>query len=161
MNKFRSFIFLVIGATFLAGLYGVIHNQITFTISNEYFTKYKYGHFGFEPNWFGGHRPTVAIIGFLSSWWMGFYIGIILSLTGLLHKDAKAMRKFTTRAIFVVLLTVICFGPYGYFYALARSEVGDFDVAVSIHDFGYLICLGISITLCSTSYILRVSVSPW
>jgi hypothetical protein len=158
MTKFWSFIFLVMGATILAGLYGAIHDQFMFAISNEYFIKFKYNQFGFDPDWFGGDRQTVAIIGFLSSWWMGFYIGIILSLTGLLHKDARAMRKFTTRAIFVVLLTVICFGPYGYFYSMARTEQGDFDTVASIHNFGYLGgVVGLILAVCYQIYQWRIN----
>jgi hypothetical protein len=50
--------------TLLTGLYGIVHDQLTYSISSEYFTKFKYEQFGFEPAWFGGHRPTVAVIGF-------------------------------------------------------------------------------------------------
>lgn len=59
-----------VGAVF-AGVYGTLHDQVTFTISPEYFTKLKfdqfeYADFGLPP------RVFVAQIGFLATWWVGF-----------------------------------------------------------------------------------------
>ena len=50
----------------LAGVYGIIHDQITYSISPEYFTRLKfsqfhYADFGFPP------RVFVAEIGFLAT----------------------------------------------------------------------------------------------
>lgn len=55
----------------LAGVYGVIHDQITYSISHDYFTQFKfaqfhYADFGWPP------RVFVAEIGFLATWWVGF-----------------------------------------------------------------------------------------
>src|ERR1035438_1926964 len=60
----------VLGAV-LAGLYGIVHDQVTYSISNEYFTRLKfsqfhYADFGLPP------RVFVAEIGFLATWWVGF-----------------------------------------------------------------------------------------
>jgi hypothetical protein len=58
----------------LAGLYGVLHDQITYSISPEYFTRLKfsqfhYANFGLPP------RVFVAEIGFLAAWWVGLIAG--------------------------------------------------------------------------------------
>ena len=37
---------LVVIAVLFAGLYGVVHNQISYTVSPEYFTKFKFRQFG-------------------------------------------------------------------------------------------------------------------
>ena len=71
MRKFGVLTATIFIAIILAGIYGIIHDQITYSISPEYFTKFKYQQFGFDPAWFGGHRQTVAVIGFLATWWMG------------------------------------------------------------------------------------------
>jgi hypothetical protein len=60
MRKFGVFAATIFFTIIIAGLYGIIHDQITYSISPEYFTKFKYRQFGFEPSWFGGHRQTVA-----------------------------------------------------------------------------------------------------
>lgn len=61
-----------------AGLFGILHDQITFTISPEYFTRMKFGQFagtdlGLPP------RLRVALIGFLGSWWLGLIGGWFLA----------------------------------------------------------------------------------
>ena len=44
--RFITFIALVVSACVIAGVYGAIHDQISFTVSSEYFTKFKYIQFG-------------------------------------------------------------------------------------------------------------------
>lgn len=56
----------------IAGLYGVIHDQITYSISPEYFTHMKFeqfswADFGFPPRVFAG------VIGWIASWWVGVF----------------------------------------------------------------------------------------
>lgn len=69
--------FSVLGAM-LAGLYGFLHDQITYSISHEYFTKLKFKQFWYAD--FGmGERFFVGTIGFLATWWVGFFIGWFLA----------------------------------------------------------------------------------
>jgi hypothetical protein len=54
----------------LAGMYGIGHDQFTYSISPEYFTNLKFEQFRYAD--FGwGERVFVAEIGFLASWWVG------------------------------------------------------------------------------------------
>jgi hypothetical protein len=136
----------------LAGFYGIIHDQITYSISREYFTKFKYEQFGFEPAWFGGDRQTVAVIGFLATWWTGLFIGLVLGFTALIFKEHKAMWNAIKRAIPVVFCFAIASGVIGYAYGrlvLTRTGVNwwlpenlidkdAFIVVGSIHNFSYL-----------------------
>ena len=69
--------YAVIGAI-IAGLYGVVHDQITYSISPEYFTRLKflqfhYADFGFQA------RVFVVEIGFLATWWVGLIAGWFLA----------------------------------------------------------------------------------
>src|SRR5215210_7232804 len=57
-----------------AGLYGIVHDQITFTISPEYFTKLKFKQFQYADFGFSD-RLFVAVIGFLATWWVGLFVG--------------------------------------------------------------------------------------
>jgi hypothetical protein len=136
----------------LAGFYGVIHNQITYTIAPEYFTKFKYDQFGFEPAWFGGHRETVAIIGFFATWWTGIFIGFAFGLTGLIFKDHTTMYKAIQKAIFITLCFAVATGLLGFLYGrfiLTKTKVNwslpedlidkkGFITVGSIHNFSYL-----------------------
>src|SRR5436190_2711279 len=63
----------VLGAL-IAGCYGIVHDQITYSISSEYFTKVKFAQFHYAD--FGWpKRIFVAEIGFLASWWVGLFAG--------------------------------------------------------------------------------------
>ena len=62
----------------IAGFYGMLHDQITYSISSEYFTRLKflqfhYADFGLPP------RVLVAEIGFLATWWVGLIAGWFLA----------------------------------------------------------------------------------
>jgi len=152
MRKFGVFAGMVFIAIILAGLYGMLHDQVTYSISPEYFTKFKYRQFDFDPLAFGGDRQTVAVIGFLATWWMGLIIGLPLALLGLIFSDYRTMRATITKAIGVVFMIAILFGIAGFFwgkYYLINKGVNwwmpdnlinrnDFIIVGSIHNFSYL-----------------------
>ncbi|MBY0477032.1 MAG: hypothetical protein K2Q24_05260 [Chitinophagaceae bacterium] len=152
MRKFgviSSFIFI---SVLIAGIYGILHDQITYSISPEYFTKFKYKQFGFEPEWLGGHRQTVAVIGFLATWWTGLFIGFILGLLSLILPDHKQMISTLSKTLRIILAIAITTGFLGFLYGnfyLAKTEVSwwlpedliekdKFIIVGSIHNFSYI-----------------------
>jgi len=120
MRKLAVFVITLIAMPLVAGLYGALHDQVSFSISPEYFTRFKYEQFGFEPQWFGGDRPTVAVIGFLATWWVGALIGLFLGGTALFQRDARTMRQALVRAtaitLGVALLCAIAGLIYGWWF---------------------------------------------
>ncbi len=69
-DEFRRMLLMAIAGALAAGMYGIAHDQITYSISPEYFTRMKFAQFrhadfGFPP------RIFIATIGFLGSWWVG------------------------------------------------------------------------------------------
>ena len=46
MKKLLVYVLIVVIAVFAAGLYGVVHNQVSYTVAPEYFTKFKFRRFG-------------------------------------------------------------------------------------------------------------------
>src|SRR3569623_1299072 len=108
MKRFLTFLLLILISCLLGGVYGVAHDQLTYSISNEYFTKFKFFQFGFVD--FGREailpqpRIYVSIVGFLATWWMGLFIGFFLALVGFVHSDAKSMFIFTLKSF---LLTMV------------------------------------------------------
>lgn len=152
MRKFGVFTSFMFIAIVVAGIYGILHDQITYSISPEYFTKFKYRQFGFEPEWFGGHRATVALIGFLATWWMGLFIGIPLGLLSLLLPDYKRMAFVLKRALLLVLFFSAFAAIIGFLYGrliLANEAVNwrmpddlinkeSFIIVGSIHNSSYI-----------------------
>jgi hypothetical protein len=152
MRKFSVFSATIFVSILLAGLYGIFHDQITYSISPEYFTRFKYDQFGFRSEWFGGHRQTVAVIGFLATWWAGMIIGLALGLTALLFNDHKTMRMALQKAVAITFCFAVATGISGFFYGrffLVKTGVdwplpdnlinkNAFITVGSIHNFSYL-----------------------
>jgi hypothetical protein len=152
VRKFAIVNITIFISILLAGLYGIIHDQITYTICSEYFTKFKYEQFGFEPAWFGGDRQTVVVIGFLATWWTGLLIGLVLGVTALIFRNYRTMWNAVKKSIVVVFCFAIAAGIVGFFYGkliLTRTGVdwwlpnnlvdrNAFITVGSIHNFSYL-----------------------
>jgi hypothetical protein len=51
----------------VAGLYGVLHDQVTYTISEEYFTRFKFYQFAYAEPESRSPRVFAGIIGFLAT----------------------------------------------------------------------------------------------
>jgi hypothetical protein len=158
--KFVTLIILIIVSCLLAGLYGMLHDQLTYTISPEYYTKFKFYQFGLmdigNEAIFPNPRIEVSTVGLLATWWMGIPIGIILGLVGLIHKDSRTMFKVTLKAFLVTILIAFATGllglAYGHIYLADKPKaefihwyvpdnVVDFENFIkvgSMHNFSYL-----------------------
>lgn len=74
----RKAISLALTGMIIAGIFGILHDQITYTLSPEYFTRMKFDQFrsadfGLPP------RVFVSEIGFLATWWVGLIGGWFLA----------------------------------------------------------------------------------
>ena len=104
----------------LAGLYGIIHDQLTYSISPEYFTRLKfpqvhYADFGLPA------RVFVAEIGFLAMWWVGFIAGwFIARITVPAFSRAVAIRRSACGCL-IVLASALVTGIIGYVLGLLRG----------------------------------------
>jgi len=153
MKKIRILILLFALAPFIAGLYGVLNDQLTYTISPEYYTKFKFHQFGLTGLVNDTHpRIGVALVGFLATWWVGLPMGLSLGLAGLIHTNSKQMLHVSLRAIAVTVLVTFATGLIGLVYGklyLAVAGVnwwlpdnlidtGNFIAVGSMHNFSYL-----------------------
>ena len=119
----RSATKLALTGAVLAGLFGVLHDQITYTISAEYFTRMKFDQFraadfGFPP------RGRVALIGFLGTWWVGL-IGAWF-LARLAVRKWQRPEKPVMKALLAIIGIAVAFGIAGYFAgpALLSNRAG-------------------------------------
>src|SRR5260221_12058644 len=87
----------VFGAV-LAGAYGAVHDQVSYSISPEYFTKMKFRQFAWaDLGW--PNRLFAAEVGFLASWWAGLIAGWLLARFGLAGLWLMNRRLALVRAI--------------------------------------------------------------
>jgi hypothetical protein len=92
----------------LAGIYGALHDQISFTISPEYFTCIKFQQF----EWIGlGSHPRLfaAAIGFMATWWVGFVGGWLLVRLGPSEPSTESNSDLI-KALTVVLVVTVAGG---------------------------------------------------
>ena len=117
MTKTKAFILTILLTPIIAGLYGILHDQITYSISEESYTQFKFIQFGFlekgEATIFPYPRLQVCAVGFLATWWTGLIIGINISLTSLMIKDPDLMFKALVRSIKVIFIIAFSIGLLG------------------------------------------------
>jgi hypothetical protein len=152
IKKVGVLILTIILTPILAGLYGALHDQISYTISPEYFTKFKFEQFGLDVNLFGGERQTAAVVGIMATWWTGIFIGIGHGLTGLMHKDYKQMSRVIFKASMITIGVAMVIGLLGLVYGKLFLNGENLDWAFpenlidkpnfisvgSMHNFSYL-----------------------
>ena len=139
----------------IAGLYGIVHDQITFALSADYFYRLKFVQFRFAD--FGlPVRVFVGIIGFLATWWVGLIAGWLLARVTVKHVEPRRMLALSLRGFGVVLafavlgaLAAIAYGvfqmpdrstsdiAYDAFF-LGVADVTAFTRVAYIHNGGYL-----------------------
>lgn len=149
--KAVTYLMLVIFSVIISGIYGVLHDQITCSISPEYYTEFKFYQFGLYDE-FDGQVPLrigAIIVGFIATWWVGIPIGVILA--GLvLFMLRKNPIKFFFKSILRVFVVAILFGLLGYllagnvfsipihFIPNTVEDVIAYEKVGIIHNFSYL-----------------------
>lgn len=108
LTRAACVLLLFLIACFLSGAFGAIHNQVSYTVSPEYFTKFKFDQFGIDPT--TSERLGAAYVGWQASWWMGIAIGIFVIPFGLLIRDTSTYFLAMLQVFGLILLTTICFG---------------------------------------------------
>lgn len=166
MRKILILILIILISIILGGVYGILHDQISYSISEEYYTKFKFIQFGLE-NWGLGEnigtinspeiildnpRFGVAIVGLLATWWVCLIIGVCLALIGLIHTTAKEMFKTVMKAIVLTIIISLVIGfigllygklfinniPVNWFSPDNLIDTESFIVVGSMHNFSYL-----------------------
>lgn len=81
-------------ACLIAGAYGALHNQVSYTVSPDYFHAFKFRQFAVP----AAHhdRWGAALVGWAASWWMGVLIGVPIVAPGLRLPGGRA---FATRCL--------------------------------------------------------------
>ncbi len=120
LKKFGVFGLIVFLGVFVAGLYGLAHNQISYTVAPEYFTKFKFGQFGFI-NTPLPERVRASMVGVLASWWMDIPIGILVGAAGFIHRDARRMLRVSLWSLLVTVAFTFLFGLGGLLYGYIRT----------------------------------------
>ena len=117
--------FAILGSA-IAGIYGIVHDQITYSIGPEYFTKFKFDQFSWADLGFPD-RIFVACIGFLATWWVGLIVSWILCRRMLPNQPRSVAYRKILLGFGIVFTTGFLFGIGGFAYGLIRGPDGDYS----------------------------------
>lgn len=126
MTRLLLFSLLLIAACVVAGLYGALHNQISYTVSPDYFFAFKFRQFAIPEGL--QNRVGASIVGWHASWWMGLFIGLPVLSIALIMPDWKTYLSYGLLSFAVVAVTALVVGLGGLVYAcLAIPEAAMAD----------------------------------
>jgi hypothetical protein len=116
------YLFLLFAAPALAALYGFVHDQFTYTICPEFFTKFRFLNYEFPELWHP--RTSAGVIGILNSWKIGIPLGIVLTWAGYFHREVTSTLKHTliTYAMVFFFVTMMAFVGYSIEGTIAPKE---------------------------------------
>lgn len=149
-HKLVFFPVLLVAACVVSAVYGALHNQISYTVSPEFFHTDLF--FRFDTPKSFENRAGASIVGALSSWWMGLLIGPPVLLVGLALPGWKAYLKHSLIAFGVVMATALVVGLIGLAvgFLVVDASNAPMNIFVSqegairmgragtMHNFGYL-----------------------
>jgi hypothetical protein len=108
----------------IAGCYGILHDQVTFSISPEYFTRLKFEQFRWA-NLGLSERVFVAEIGFLATWWVGLFCGWFLARRHIPGQAPGAAWRRIMAGCGVIVFCALVSAAVGFGYGLWRGPAAD------------------------------------
>lgn len=102
VKKILLLLLILVLSPLIGGFYGILHDQVTYSVSPEYFTKFKFYQFGLKIFILGDQRVGAMLVGILAAWWMGLIIGLIQGALSLLF-DARSMFGRWFRALMITM----------------------------------------------------------
>lgn len=119
MTKWMVYLLFIPVAVVASGLFGMAHDQISYSLSPEYFTRFKFFQFGLA-DVSAPDRLRAAVVGWRATWWMGLPLGLLAGAAGFLQRDATAMRRALIRTLPLTILFTLAFSIAGLFFASSR-----------------------------------------
>lgn len=134
MHKLKTTLFFLLICPIIAGFYGVLHDQITYSISPEYYTNFKFIQFRFIHQVEARLEPVrvwVGVVGWMATWWVGIPIGLIIGGFGFWKQLPDHYRKIKFKSLYYVFLTALFVSCLGYFAGLLLTHyMGDWATTI-------------------------------
>ncbi|HET8705672.1 MAG TPA: hypothetical protein VFM46_05140 [Pseudomonadales bacterium] len=126
MSRFWVVLKLHMLAILLAAGYGVLHDQVSYSLSPEYYTRFKF--IQFHTGWaFQSPRLGAAFIGALATWWMGLIIALVLYVFSKKNVPPAQLFRNNVRSFFEVFTVTLMVTAGGLALAYARVDAGTIE----------------------------------
>jgi len=124
LTRLPAMLSIAMVGAILAGIYGALHDQISYAVSPEYFTKLKFRQFWYAD--FGlGDRAFAGAVGFLASWWVGLIAAWLLARIGIADVPTARRTRQICKAFALVAAVTIATGTVAALVGIARTQSGD------------------------------------
>lgn len=146
--KIKLFLFIILLTPLICGTFGILHDQITYSLSEEYYTRFKFIQFGLiekqgmtlQMN----HRIGAVIVGFGATWWVGIFIGLFYAITLMFFKSTENLYKlfYKTVAITFAITIITSFAGYIYWKLFLQNEPPNWYLPETVIDADSFLCVG-------------------
>jgi hypothetical protein len=119
--KFAVLLILIFFGPLIAGAYGALHDQLAYTVSPEFFTKFRFPIFNIAPD--TNPRWGAAVVGFKNTWQVGLVLGGILSVAGMIQFTWQKSFKYSVHAFFIALSCAFVFSLIGLAIGGGEREI--------------------------------------
>jgi len=120
----KTFVILMIAAVLVAGIFGVLHNQLSYSVGASYFYDIKFPQFGIPEDM--QNRLGAALVGWRSSWWLGFSLGLpVFGLGAVLLDRPDRLRAAGIAALVAAVLLTLGGAMFGLTLGLIAPSVAD------------------------------------
>ena len=131
LSIFFKIILIIILSIVIASLFGAIHNQISYSVSSEFFKNFLFGNFGVYDWEIKNDRILASLVGILGSYWVGLILGIIYSIIFLFLKTENNFKN--------ILYAIFRNIGFAFIGSLAGYIIGKF---ISLENSGVFIDFG-------------------
>ena len=107
MKKIFGMFAIIIISTIFASLFGAIHNQISYSVSDEFFKDFLFGNFGINDWELNNNRLEASVVGILGSYWVGLILGIVYSIVYIFLKSINSFKNIINAISFNILFTFL------------------------------------------------------
>lgn len=101
-------VLLFAAACVLAGTYGMLHNQVSYTVAPEYFTKFKFDQFRTPPAL--PDRVAAAIVGWRASFGVGGLVALFVVPAAYAAGDVRSLIRLSLRGFAITLAVAAAIG---------------------------------------------------
>jgi hypothetical protein len=147
MYKTLIFVAFLVASIVTAALFGAIHDQISFMVSSEYYTRFKFIQFHLADSPLPD-RLRVAMVGILASWWMGVPLGVLCGAAGFFQHTPVLMGRALAWSLLLAVAFTFTIAIFGLAYSRLQTEnvaLADYHgwyVPAGITDLRSFLCAG-------------------
>lgn len=107
IKRWTSLLLWTAAACLIAGAYGALHNQVSYTISPEYFHRFKFIQFLVHDAW--QNRWGAAVVGWRAAWWTGLFFGPPMVIVAQWRCHENSLPRIMAAALLTaIVVDAIC-----------------------------------------------------